>query len=155
MFMGWIAVYVTGLGGSKSGRRAQGPEAGSRRLTAAFFFVSQKPGSAEPSWDLLQWRWKCAAIDLRVVHIIYKSQPCARMDIGSTTNPCECYTVGSPYPRECGRCGSRHPRSVKPFPALPLPAVSEAMFDKSCSKASTMLPLKLIGPEALMFPGSP
>ena len=154
MFMGWIAVYVTGLGGSKSGRRAQGPEAGSRRLTAAFFCFPEARlggvllGSPAMTVEVCSHRSTSGAHHLQIATMCQDGH-------WYHDKPCECYTVGSPYPRECGRCGSRPPRSVKPFPALPLPAVSEAMLDKSCSKASTMLPLKLIGPEALMFPGSP
>ena len=47
-FMGLIDVYVTGWGGGKSWPRAEGPGAGSRRLTAAFLSSPRSPARRSP-----------------------------------------------------------------------------------------------------------
>ena len=47
-FMVLIDVYVTGWGGGKSWPRAEGPGAGSRRLTAAFFSSPRSPARRSP-----------------------------------------------------------------------------------------------------------
>ena len=136
---------------------AEGRRARSRQSAAhgRLFFFSQKPGSAESPGISCKYIGNLQPWTYEVPDIMCKSQPYGTMDIVTTTQRIDFCKVASPYPRDCARCGSRNPRSVELCPPVPWPVGSLPMLDRSCSRASTMLPLKLMGPAALTFPGSP